>query len=97
MENEAPLSAGRDLRMDLVIERGGLRGATAPGNCQNVTLLDATADPEATNHLRAGSADLDGLAAFQSEARNCHRYAPPGQSFLRQVQLLTRYPIDGYR
>ena len=43
-------------------------------------LLDVTyADPQAADHMRAGSANRDGLAASKSEARKRTHYARPGQ------------------
>ena len=43
-------------------------------------LLDVTyPDSQAVEHMRAGSADGDGLAASKSEARKRSRYARPGQ------------------
>ena len=49
--------------------------------CRNkAILLDVTyAGPKAMGHVRAGSADRDGLAASKSEARKRSRYARPGQ------------------
>ena len=56
VENGAPFNAEMDLRMDLVIERGGLRDATAAEYRNKAILLDVTyADPQAVGHMRAGS------------------------------------------
>ena len=47
-ESGAPFNAERDLRMDIVIERGGLRDATAAEYRNKAILLDVTcADPHA--------------------------------------------------
>ena len=43
-------------------------------------LLDVThADPQAVGHIRAGSANGDGLTAYKSEARKRSHYARPKQ------------------
>ena len=49
--------------------------------CRNkAILLDVTyAGPKAMGHVRAGSADRDGLAASKSEARKRSHYVRPGQ------------------
>ena len=39
------------------------------------------ADPQAVGHMRAGSADRDGLAASKSEARKRSRCVGPGHLF----------------
>ena len=50
--------------MDIVIEAGGLRDATASEYRDKSILLDVTyADPQAGIHMRAGSADRNGSAA----------------------------------
>ena len=70
MESGAPFNADRKLRTDMVIERGGLRDAAASEYRNKAILLDVTyADPQAVGHVRAGSADRDGLVASESEAR----------------------------
>ena len=78
--------------MDIVIEAGGLRDATASEYRDKSILLDVTyADPQAGVHMRAGSADRNGPAASTSEARKCNRYARPGQVFFdeRSYKLTT--------
>ena len=80
VENGARFNADMDLRIDNLIERGGLRDATS-SDCRNkAILLDVTnADPQAVGHMRAGSADRDELAASNSEARKRSHYARPEQ------------------
>eukprot|EP00904_Undaria_pinnatifida_P004961 jgi/Undpi1/1595/HiC_scaffold_11.g04985.m1 len=69
VESGAPFHADRDLRMDIVIEAGGLKDATAPEYRDKSILLDVTyADPQAGVHMRAGSVDQNGSAASTSEA-----------------------------
>ena len=76
VKSGAPFKADRDLRMDIVIERGGLRDASAPDFRYKSILIDVTyADPQAGFHLRAGSDDQDGSAASTSEARKRNHYA----------------------
>ena len=66
--------------MDIVIERGGLRDATAAEYRNKAILLDVTyADPQAVGHMRAGSANRDGLVASKSEARKRSHYARRGK------------------
>ena len=57
VESGAPFNADRDLRMDIVAERGGLRDSSASDFRHKNMLMDVTyADPQAGVHLRAGSA-----------------------------------------
>ena len=81
VESGAPSHADRDLRMDIVIEAGGLRDATASEyRDKSILVLDvAFADPQAGVHMRAGSADRNGSAASASEARKRNHYARLGQ------------------
>ena len=64
VETGVPFKADRNLRMDMAIERRGLRDATS-SECRNkATLLDITrAGPQERVHMRAGSADREGSAA----------------------------------
>ena len=65
--------------MDIVIRRGGLRDAPSREYREKSILLDVThADTQAQVHLRRGSADHDGAAAFTSEAHKRQYYARPG-------------------
>ena len=64
--------------MDLVVEAGGLRDATASEYRNKSTLLDFTyADPQAWDHTWTGSVDQSGQVDSTSEAHNL--YARPGQ------------------
>ena len=79
VEGSAPSDADNDVRMDIVIERGGLRDASASDFRHKSRLVDVTyADPQAEVHLRAGSIDQDGSAASTSEARKRNHYARGG-------------------
>ena len=92
MESGAPFNADRGLRMDIVIERGGLRDASAPDFRHKSVIIEVTyADPQAGVHLRAGSADQVGSAASTSEARKCNHYARVGHVFFdeRSHKLVT--------
>ena len=65
----------------MVIEKGGLRDATASEYRNKTILLDVTyADAQAVGLMRSGSADREGLAASKSEARKRSHYARPGQA-----------------
>eukprot|EP00904_Undaria_pinnatifida_P006009 jgi/Undpi1/2538/HiC_scaffold_13.g05917.m1 len=78
--------------MDIVIEAGGLRDATASEYRANSILPDVTyADPQAGVRMRAGSVDRNGSAASTFEARKRNHYARRGQvSFdLRSNKLAT--------
>ena len=69
MESGTPYNADRNLRMDIVIERGGLRDATSSEYRNKAILVDVThADPQARAHMRDGRFDRDGSAASTSEA-----------------------------
>ena len=73
VETGAPFNAGRDLRKDIGIERGGLRDASASEFRHKSILVDAT-----YARLCAGSADQDGSAAYTSEPGKRNHYARPG-------------------
>ena len=80
VERGAAFHADRDLLMDIVIEAGGLRDATASEHRDKWMLLDVTyADPQAGVHMRTGSADRNGPAASTSEARKRNHCACLGQ------------------
>lgn len=62
-KRRAPFNAEKDLRMDVVIERGGLRDVTWPEYTANEAIpLDVNqhADPLEEVHIRTGRADRDG-------------------------------------
>ena len=92
------MDADRDLRMDMAVERGGLRYATASEYRNKAILLDVTyADPQAVGHMREGSADRDGLAASKSEARKRSHYARPGQvSFDERSYKLATLAVETF-
>ena len=98
MESGAPFNGDRNLRMDIVIERGGLRDATSSEYRNKAILLDIThADPQARVHMRAGSADRDGSAASTSEARKRNHYARAGQvSFDERSHKLVTLAVESF-
>ena len=60
MESGTPFNADKDLRMDVVIEKGGLRDASASDFRHKSMRIDVTyVDSEAGFHLRGGSVDQD--------------------------------------
>ena len=78
-ESGKPFSADRNLQMDIVVRRGGLRDAPIREYREKPILLDVThADPQAQIHLRGGSAAHDGSAASTSEARKRQHYVIRG-------------------
>ena len=86
IESGAPFNAKRDLRMDIVIERGGLRDATV-----------AEYRNKEVGRMRAGSANRDGLAASKSEARKRSHYARPGQvSFDERSYKLATLAVESF-
>ena len=98
VESRAPFHADRDLRMDIVIEAGGLRDATAPEYSDKAIRLDVTyADPQAGVHKRAGSAGRNGSVASTSEARKRNHYARPGQvSFNERSYKLATLAVESF-
>ena len=73
VESGAPFNADRNLRMEIVIERAGLRDAMSSEYRNKAIIPDVThADPQARVYMRDGSADRDGSAASTSEARKCN-------------------------
>lgn len=82
VESSPPVNANRGLRMDIVVEREGLRHGTASHFRHKLILVAFTiADPHAAAYLRAGSADPDGSAASNSDTRKRNHYAGPGGAF----------------
>ena len=69
-ESGAPLHANRDLCMDIVIETGGRRDATASEYRNTAILLDVTyADPQAGVHMgQAALTTTDQLLPFLRRA-----------------------------
>ena len=84
--------------MDIVIRRGGLRGAPNPGYGDKSILLDVThANPQAQVHLRGGNADHDGSAASTSETCKRQHYARPGHvSFDERSHKLATLAVESF-
>ena len=79
IEGGEPFTAGRNLRIDIVVRRGDLRDAPNREYRGKSILLDVThAETQAQLHLRGGSADHDRSAASTSEARKRQHYARQG-------------------
>ena len=98
VESGEPFTADRNLRMDIVVRRGGLRDAPNREYREKSILLDVThADPQAQIHLRGGSADHDGSAASTSEARKRQHYARPGHvSFDERSHKLATLAVESF-
>ena len=80
VESGKPSTTDRNLRMNIVVRRGGLRDGPFREYREKSIPLDVThADPQAQIHLRGGSTDLDGSAAFTSEAGKRQHYVRPGR------------------
>ena len=95
VESGEPFTADQNLRKDIAVRRGGLRGAPNKGGYRETSiLLDVThADPQAHTHLRGGSAlwsesgDACSLNRTQGldiggHGRTCVR----GQIFIQRMQ-----------
>ena len=84
--------------MDVVVEAGGLRDATASEYRDEPILLDVTyAAPQAGVHMREGSADRNESAASTSEARKRNHYARPGQvSFDERSYKLATLAVESF-
>ena len=97
VESRLPFHANRDFRMDIVIDAGGLRDATA-SEYRDKLMLDVThADPQGGVHMRAGNADRSGSAASTSEARKRNHYARPGQvSFDERSYKLATLAVESF-
>ena len=79
VESGEAFMVDRNLRMDIVVRRSGLRDAPNREYREKSILLDVThADPHAQVHRRGGSADHDGSPAPTSEVRKRQHYARPG-------------------
>ena len=99
VKSSEPFTAGKNLRMDIVVSRGGLRDAPNREYREKSILLDVThADPQAQVHLRRGSADHDGSTAFTSEARKRQHYARPGDvSFDERSPKLANLSLESFK
>ena len=84
--------------MDIVIERGALRDASAPDFRHKIIPIDVTyADLQAGVHLSAGSADQDGSAASTSGARKRNHYARVGHvSFDERIHKLVTLVVESF-
>ena len=79
VESGKPFTADRNVPMDIVIRRRGLRNAPNREYRDMPILPDVThADLQAQVHLGGGSADHDGSAASTSEACKRQHYTRPG-------------------
>ena len=98
MESGAPFHANIDLQMNIVIEAGGLRDATASAYRDKSMLLDVTyADPQAGVRMQEGSADRKGSAASTSEARMRNHFDRPGQvSFDERIYKLATLAVESF-
>ena len=79
-ESGEPFTADRNLRIGIVVRRGGL-GDAPIRDCREKSILlggVTCVEPQAQIHLRGGSAEHDGSAASTSEAHNRQHYARPG-------------------
>ena len=94
VESGALFHVNRDFRVKIVIEMGGLRDATASEYRNKAIVLDVTyAGPQTVVHMRTGSADRGGSAAFTSEARKQNHYARPGQVSIDEGSLQTLHAL----
>ena len=86
------------MRIDIVARRGRLRDAPNREYREKYILLDVThADPQAQIHLREGSTDHDGSAAFTSEARKRQQYACLGHvSFAKRSHKLGAFAVKRF-
>ena len=84
--------------MDIVIEAGGLRDATASEYGNKSILLDATCtDPQAGVHMRTGSEDRNGSAVSTFDALKRNHYARPGQvSFDERCYKLATLAVESF-
>ena len=98
VESDEPFTADRNLRMEIVVRRGGLRDAPNGEFGEKSILLDVTrADPRVQIHLRGGSADHDGSASSTSEARKRQLYARPGHvSFDERSHKLATLAVESF-
>ena len=95
-ESGAQFHADRDLRMDIVIEAGGLRDATAPEYCDKSILLDVTyADPQAGVHMRCRKRGSKRISGFYFRGAQTQPLRSSGTGVLRRTQLQTRHPRGG--
>ena len=73
LESGEPFTVNRNLRMDIVVRRGGRLNAPTPEYRDKTILVDVThADPQAQVYLRAGSAGHDGSAPLLPECASAN-------------------------
>ena len=87
VESGVPFKVDRNLRVDVVEARGGLRDAP-DRECREASILMGVthADPQAHVHLRGGGAIHDAPASSTFEARKRKLYARPEHvSFDKQI------------
>eukprot|EP00904_Undaria_pinnatifida_P003390 jgi/Undpi1/13051/HiC_scaffold_8.g02714.m1 len=98
VEGGVPFHANKNLRIDVVIEAGGLQDATAPEYHNESIIRDVTyADPQAGVHMRAGGAYRIGSTASTSEARKRNHYPRPGQvSFDERSYKLATFAVESF-
>lgn len=78
LEDGAPSTVDRDIRMDLVVLAGKLEEATMSTDRHKGFLIDnAYVEPQAATHLQHKSATIDSIAAANSEVRKSAHYARP--------------------
>ena len=69
----------RNLRINIVVRSGDLGDAPNREYSDKFIMLNVThADPHVQVHLRGGSADHDGSAAYIFQVRKHQHYARPG-------------------
>ena len=79
MESGESFTADRNLRMDIIVRRGGLPDSPNREYRDKSIVLDVTiSDPQAHVHLGGGSARDDGSFASTFEAHKRQHYARPG-------------------
>ena len=99
VESGELFTADRNLRMDIVIRRGGFWDAPNREYRDRSILLDVTyADPQSQVHLRGGSADHDESAASTSEVRKPQPCARPRHVSLdKRSHELATLAVESFR
>ena len=96
VESGAPFHADRDLRMDIVIEAGGLRDATASEYRDKSMLLDVTyADPQAGGPHARRKRGSKRTSGFHFRGAQAQPLRSSGTGVVRRAQLQTRHPRGG--
>ena len=91
MESDEPFIKDRNLRIDIVVRKGGLQDVPKREHRYKSIQLDVThhAERQAQVHLRGGGADRDGSAATTSEARSRRHRRSTGTRVLRRAESQT--------